>query len=215
MDSRTSRWSSPKTGAPVRLFLAINLPDATRGVVWRATAPLRAAAPSVAWVREGLYHFTVKFLGECSAVRTAQVQVAVAQVAARHTPVTMQLQGAGAFPNFRRPRVVWIGTADARGMERLSSEVDEAMQVLGFPRETRAFTAHLTVGRVKRELDRNEGVALERAAHAVDLGAFASAASVDLMASELSPSGPQYRVVARCALLAGEASVERRERSAN
>jgi 2'-5' RNA ligase len=182
--------------------------------VWRATIPLRAAAPSIAWVREDLFHFTIKFLGECTAAQSDQIRGAVDRVTARHAPLTWQLQGAGAFPNFRRPRVVWIGTANASAMERLTREVDEAMQLLGFPPDTRAFTAHLTIGRVKRELDRHQGVALERAAQAVDLAASASAASVDLMSSELSRSGPTYQVVARCALLAGDTAVARGHRSA-
>lgn len=199
----------------MRLFLAVNLTDDTRAAVWRATAPLRAAAPSIAWVREDLYHFTVKFLGECASSQADQIRGAVDGVAARHAPLAVELQGAGAFPNFRRPKIVWIGTAHADAMERLTSDVDGAMLLLGFPRETRSYTAHLTIGRVKVELDRQQGVALERAAHAVDLGASVSAASVDLMSSKLLRSGPSYEVVARCALLAADAAAERRERSAH
>ena len=199
----------------MRLFLAVNLTDAARAILWRATTPLRAAAPSVSWVREELYHFTVKFLGECARAQVEQIRLALEAVASRHAPLILELQGAGAFPNFRRPRVVWIGTTDASAMERLTSDVEHAMLLLGFPRETRAFTAHLTIGRVKRELDLQQGVALERAAKALDLGVSVTATSVDLMSSEISRGGPTYHVVARCALLARDEAVERRESSAH
>jgi RNA 2',3'-cyclic 3'-phosphodiesterase len=199
----------------VRLFLAVNLSEAARASVWRETAPLRAAAPSVAWVRKALYHFTIKFLGQCTVAQAEQIRISVSEITSRHAPITFELHGAGAFPNFRRPRIVWIGTARVDAMKRISTDVDDAMTQLGFPRETRPFAAHLTIGRVKRELDRAEGVALEREAHAVTLAVAVSTSSVDLMSSELSRSGPAYVVVSRCILRADVPAADSRDRSAH
>jgi 2'-5' RNA ligase len=184
----------------MRLFLAVNLPDETRDAVFAAAAPMRAAAPGVAWVRPHLLHVTLKFLGETPEAAADGVRRAAEAVALGSAPFEVHLRGAGAFPNFRRPRVVWIGIEPAAPMARLAAGLDAACAALGFAREERPFAAHLTLGRVKRELGRGEGVALERAGGAVALEVGVAVRSIDVMRSELSAQGPTYTRLARAAL---------------
>jgi 2'-5' RNA ligase len=95
----------------VRLFLAVNLTPEVRREVTAATALLRecAPAPEVAWVDEPRLHLTLKFLGEQPSERLDEIQAAAAAVAGRHRELLMTLGGVGAFPNFRRARIVWLG----------------------------------------------------------------------------------------------------------
>jgi 2'-5' RNA ligase len=111
----------------------------------------------------------------------------------------MTLSGAGCFPNFRRPRVVWIGVKAHRTVFALAEDVEEACELLGFERDARGFTPHLTIGRVKKELA-GAGASLERAAQSLHSEHVLHVSSLDLMQSELGPSGPKYRVLARLAL---------------
>src|SRR5262249_1028767 len=68
----------------VRLFLAINLPAATKREIADVTAPLRDTAPELTWVREPLLHLTLKFLGEQPEERLDEIQGTVAGIAGRH-----------------------------------------------------------------------------------------------------------------------------------
>lgn len=184
----------------VRLFLAINLDAAVRAAVYRDTEPLRAALESGAWVREALLHITLKFLGERPEQDVVKVREMVTAIAARHRALRFSLSGVGAFPNLARPRVVWIGTQRAHGLCEIAREIDVGCEGLGVPRERRPFQAHLTLGRMRRELDDGERAALAAASRVVRRPHDVEIRSVDLMQSRLAARGPEYTVLARIPL---------------
>ena len=69
-------------------------------------------------------------------------------------PMGILLGGAGAFPAARRPRVVWLGMdAGARELVALAAALERALKPRGFERESRAFSPHLTIGRVRESRD--------------------------------------------------------------
>jgi 2'-5' RNA ligase len=154
----------------------------------------------VAWVRPHLLHVTLKFLGETPEAALDTVVRAAESVAFQSAAFDVHLRGAGAFPNFRRPRVVWIGIEPAAPMSRLAAGLEAACAAHGFAREERPFAAHLTLGRVKRELGRGEGVALELMGAATALETGVAVRSIDVMRSELSTRGPTYTCLARATL---------------
>lgn len=180
----------------MRAFLAINLPPALQSQIHRDAEPLRAAAPLVTWVRRELLHFTVKFLGEISAGHVNLIRSTLGSVASTHHPFSMQLSGTGTFPNFHNPRVVWIGVKPHRTVFALAEDVEEACELLGFERDARGFSPHLTIGRVKRALSHAMAGALERAALAPRAEYVVDVESLDLMRSDLTPTGPSYTVLA-------------------
>jgi 2'-5' RNA ligase len=180
----------------MRCFLAINLPPQLRARIFRETEPWRAVAPDVAWVREELLHFTLKFLGEVGADQIAALRTATGTAVAAHEPMTMHLAGAGVFPNFLRPRVVWIGVKSHGSVIALADDVERACEPLGFERDARGFSPHLTLGRVKRELPSPVLESLERTLRAANNEYELAVAAVDLMRSDLGPGGPRYSVLA-------------------
>ena len=185
----------------MRLFLAINVPDDVRRAVVDATAPLRAIAPALSWVREPQLHLTLKFLGEQPEDVADAVANAMTAVGAKHRPVPAELGGVGAFPNFRRPNVVWMGVSPEPKLELLHHDVECAAATLGFALDGRPFRPHLTLARVKpRRADADALRALARAVKQIDLVEEIVVDSVDLMQSELSSSGSRYRVLARAPL---------------
>jgi 2'-5' RNA ligase len=175
----------------VRLFLAINLDRGVRRALLEATAPLRTAAPTLSWVDESRLHLTLKFLGEQSEDVVPQVSASVTDVAERHKQFTIRLKDVGAFPNFRRARVVWMGIERDPRLELLQHDVELACQELGFELEGRAFRPHLTLARVKDRTEIEELRRLSRASKRIDFEEETEVESIDLMRS--NPNGSVVR----------------------
>ncbi len=180
----------------MRLFLAINLEPELRAAVHAAAAPLRAAAPDLSWVGVDRLHLTLKFLGDQPAATAALVESEIDRVARGHTAFGSSLGEFGAFPNFRRARVVWIGMEDEPRLEMLHHDVELAAEALGFPLEGRPFRPHLTLARVQRRPDVEVLRALARASKRASRSRFpARVRSIDLMSSTLRPDGARYELL--------------------
>jgi len=182
----------------VRLFVAINFPDDVRSALHAAMEPLRAAAPEIRWVDAPRVHLTLKFLGEHPEAAVSQVVEGLSRVGSRYDPIPLELRGLNAFPNLRRPRVVWLGvTADSR-LELLHHDLEGACAALGYPLDGRAHRPHITLGRVPgRALD---PAGLASAARGITYEAMVNAEALDLMVSEHVDRAPRYRVVGSAAL---------------
>lgn len=179
----------------MRLFVAINLPTAVRDAIHSDAEPLRSAARTVKWVTAPLLHVTLKFLGAQADALLPDLQRRMRDVGARHQSFDVATTAWGAFPNFRRPRVVWVGMTGETSLRALVNDIDLAFAKLGIPAETRAFKAHLTLGRVRGEMNPVEartlaGVAAERP----ESRSF-SVRTIDLMRSELGAGGSRYSVL--------------------
>jgi RNA 2',3'-cyclic 3'-phosphodiesterase len=157
---------------------------------------LRPAARDVAWVAPGNLHLTLKFLGSVPEARIDAVAGALREASGDASPFEARLRGLGAFPSARRPRVVWAGvTEGAADMIELARRVDAALAALGFPRDERPFSPHVTLGRV-REPGRSPALteALDSAATR-EFGRM-RVPSASLMRSELGPGGARYTELA-------------------
>lgn len=176
----------------MRLFVAINLPEALRHTLWTATEPLRAAGYPVRWVEETGLHLTLKFLGEVAPSREAEIVGAVQSAVEGARPFPLALEGVGAFPTLARPRVVWIGCEAAPPLELLQHRVERALSALGFPVEGRPFRPHLTIGRARRDARPRDFGGLEQVVGGLVVRGEWAVSSVDLMESVLRPSGAQY-----------------------
>ncbi len=103
---------------PVRLFVAINPPEAVRERIGVGTAELRRLG-GVRWVDPGALHITLKFIGASDEGRANEVAASLRRVAAGHAPFDVGLSGVGAFPSLQRPRVVWVGVGPGPEIARL------------------------------------------------------------------------------------------------
>ena len=142
------------------------------------------------------FHITLKFLGATDDARVPSIVDALHAASAGHRAFTLEIRGLGAFPSPTRPRVLWAGVL--RGGEALgvlAGAVDDALGALGFEREARAFTAHVTLARVREP---------RRVPPLADAIARANAQPfggplidhVALMRSDLSPRGARYTALA-------------------
>lgn len=180
----------------MRLFIALNFPAALRDAVHAAAAPLRLAAPSARWTRPDKVHLTLEFLGEQPGSLVAQLTPVLDRIAERHRAITLVLREFDAFPNLRRPRVVWAGMEASSELTELRQDVGEACAALGLPREERAFRPHVTLGRIGPRTARGEIDALARSAPTVAIDATAVVRTLDLMES----AGGRYVTVHAAAL---------------
>ncbi|MBI4311380.1 MAG: RNA 2',3'-cyclic phosphodiesterase [Chloroflexi bacterium] len=137
-----------------RLFVAVELPASVRDVIGQAIREMQErGVTAVRWVRAEGVHLTLKFLGETPESRLEAIVRAMALAAAGAPPFELHVQGAGAFPNMRSPRVVWLGLhGQVDVLQGLQAGLEEALAGEGFPKEERAFTPHLTLGRIDGKL---------------------------------------------------------------
>ena len=177
----------------MRLFLALELAPELIGALEAAVAPLRDEAPDVVWIAPRKRHLTLKFLGDTGEERVADVVTLVNRVARLHQPFTMALGGIGAFPNFRRARVVWIGVAHEARLELLHHDLELAGVTAGFEIEGRVFRPHVTLARVRTPLADDRVRRLARAARTIDFSAVQNVEAITLFESTLAQAGAPYR----------------------
>ena len=168
------------------------------------------------WVKPENLHLTLRFLGEVEEARLPELSKAIASSLQGTSPFPLALGGLGAFPDLRFPRVIWIGVK--RGAEELSAlqaRLEEGLQRIGFSPEDRPFSPHLTLGRVRspkrrdRRLRRHPGVvpsgagcgmeALVEGLRTIEVPILGEMIleSVDLMRSQLHPTGAIYTIIQR------------------
>jgi 2'-5' RNA ligase len=182
----------------VRTFIAIEMPpaaQATLAAVQQALQAVRGARDCVKWVRPEIIHLTLQFLGDVPASRLAAVGDAVARAGAGVPTFTLHLTEAGAFPNNRRPRVVWVGLGGKLDvLAHLQKMVERELADLGFPPEDRSFSPHLTVGRVRQNADPEAVRALGEAIAGLRIEESEPfpVEAVRVMRSDLRPDGPIY-----------------------
>jgi 2'-5' RNA ligase len=151
---------------------------------------------AVRWTRPDQMHLTLKFLGDVSVGQLPAVCDAVRKAAAAHGPFEFTVTGVGCFPKGGPVRVLWVGVDDANGaLAGMQTAVESAVEPLGFPREQRGFSAHLTLGRVK---DASASAAIRRSLQRAAFGpAVQSVDEIVLFESQLSPAGSRYMPVCR------------------
>lgn len=142
----------------IRAFIAIELPDQAKSDLSQILGKIRPGQErSVKWVDPASIHLTLKFLGNIPAEKVVNIARAIGEAAAEARPFTLGLQGLGAFPNLRSPRVVWVGVGgDVRLIVHLQRRIEQALIHLGFPTERREFSPHLTLGRVRDQATSQE-----------------------------------------------------------
>ena len=130
----------------VRTFVALELSESVRGQLKEAQDVLRTSTSRLTFVDPTLIHITVKFLGEVDEKMLVRISDALKQIAFQPFSVAA---GTVTVNNPKRPHTVWCAIDDKGNGERLLSLVEDVLTPLGFPRESRKFTAHATVARVK------------------------------------------------------------------
>ncbi len=184
----------------VRSFVAIDLPAGVRAELTSLEEKLKARRhPFVKWVDPESMHLTLKFLGNVAADSMPQIVGAVSGVAPMHSPFKLQVADTGAFPNWQRPQVVWVGVGgELDRLNSLQKGLESVLSPLGFPPESRPFSAHLTLGRLRDRVTPDDRRRFAEFAQTVEFKTSLSfeVNAIRLMKSQLTPAGPIYSELA-------------------
>jgi RNA 2',3'-cyclic 3'-phosphodiesterase len=181
----------------MRLFVAVEIAPEIRDRLTGLVAQLRPSLASASWVRPEGLHITLKFLGNVPDEKLGAIKSALHSVKA--APFLLAITNVGVFPNPRSPRVLWAGIESGPELAALARKVEDALNPLGFEREKRAFSPHVTLarfknGKAKPKLDAVLS-AMPEAGRALAFGTMA-AAQFHLYESKLSPQGARYSKLA-------------------
>lgn len=180
----------------MRTFIAIDVSDQIREALGRVEAHLKYAGADVKWVKPENIHLTLKFLGEIDEKKAGAVKSALDSIACSTRSFELTIKDIGAFPKIDHPRVIWVGLdKGAAETVTIAAKVDEAMGRLGFAKEERPFSPHLTIGRVRSPLNKAKlADKISSAASAVTLSGIVPyrVSSLVLFRSTLTPQGSVY-----------------------
>jgi len=134
----------------IRAFIALELPQEIKQAIADYLAPLRALDKGISWTKAENVHCTLKFLGDTPTPLIEKVAAALREICAGFAPIAAEITGASVFPSEHRARVLWIGMKESSGkLAELAQRIESECRRLGFEKEERGFSPHLTIGRVK------------------------------------------------------------------
>jgi 2'-5' RNA ligase len=191
----------------MRLFVALEIPEAVRREVARRVAGLRERLPRARWVDTDILHLTLLFLGQVEEERVPGLAAALREAFAKHPPLELRLAGGGTFPPRRPARVAWVGMEAPEDLAALQADASAAaVAAIGFEPEDRPYHPHVTLARCEPFWPRDAADKFT-AAFPGAVGQPWVADHGILFESKLSPRGAKYRAVETLPLAAlpGEA----------
>lgn len=178
--------------------MALSIEREIGHTVQQRMAKLAERLPPVRWVPPDKMHLTLAFLGDVDERDIPAVCHAVEKSVRTHAPINIHVHGVGAFPNFRRPHTIWVGMSVGKTETiALHESVAASLERIGFPRERRPFSPHITIGRHKPNGRVSAGfTALESLTNWTVGNTVIE--SVEVMSSQLSRDhGATYAVLSR------------------
>jgi RNA 2',3'-cyclic 3'-phosphodiesterase len=181
---------------PLRVFIAIDLSPQLQQAIENQISPLRRAIgnDSVRWIPAQNLHLTLKFLGNIAASHVDFLKQLLSQTAESHAAFDLRIGGIGSFPNSKMPRVLWAGIHAPAELASLQKSIEAGATRLGYERDARPFSPHLTLGRVRQGMDPASLQKVRIALEGIQIGNIGSARieHVHLYKSELHSSGSVY-----------------------
>ena len=203
-----SSWYNHAIMTTIRTFVAIELPANALAALTNLQNRLKTLAPphTVRWSAPQNIHLTLHFLGDVDTGDVGRISSALETTAANFEPFALSLGNLGCFPNIKRPRVIWVGMQEKnQTLVDMQQALGEQLgKAIGFTPEKRAYSPHLTLGRVKKGVpSRHLGQLSEvigQIQPAIDKLVDLPVEEVCLMQSELKPTGAVYTKLSQAAL---------------
>ncbi|NTV35566.1 MAG: RNA 2',3'-cyclic phosphodiesterase [Anaerolineaceae bacterium] len=184
-----------------RTFIALTIP--VQDTSWIAESVRQrktAALPKLKWVAESNLHVTLKFLGDLTTDKVRFLQDQVPAIISKYPKFEVTIGRIGAYPDQRRPKVLWLGMEAPEALFLLQKEIDTLCLKIGVPKENRPFSAHITLARVPENcLYEDLGKISRWIIENRDFPTRKTAVeSVIIFKSELKPDGPIYSPIKIC-----------------
>lgn len=176
----------------LRAFIAFELSEEIIAAIKTVQADLKARGFNVRWTRPESIHLTLKFLGDIYAEDVDKIEDIMAAATTNRHPITLAAKGIGVFPNMKRPRVIWIGiSGQTNSLSEFQNHLETDLERIGFQKEDRLFTGHLTLGRIRGAIDKTQLKEALKKFESFESKPF-TANEVILFRSELKPDGSVY-----------------------
>ena len=180
----------------LRVFIALDLPKPIQDSIEQQTARLRQSLGNglIRWVPANNMHLTLKFIGDIAASHVDFIKQMLTQTADSHQSFDLQISGIGSFPNSKRARVLWVGIHAPAGLASLQKNIETGAARLGYEKEARPFSPHLTLGRVRQNASPDDLQKVRSVLEGTQIGRIGTACvdSVHLYQSDLHPEGSVY-----------------------
>jgi 2'-5' RNA ligase len=183
----------------IRAFVAIRVSDAVEAALADFIDELRAPRGAVAWTHRDKLHITLKFLGPAvDSSKVVPLADSLERIARATNALEVRTRGVGGFPNLRRPRVLWAGL-ECESLALIAAEIENASRAAGFDASDRAWSPHLTLGRVRDPRKIKSILALMEKAADRDFG-VSHVGEIVLYRSHLSSQGSRHEPLATFSL---------------
>lgn len=180
----------------LRAFIAIEIPKSIQESIQKETVNLRKVVDTslVRWTSCSNIHLTLKFLGDVSDSNLQFIKQMLTQECAEQPAFDLQVGKLGSFPTSKRPRVIWIGLNAPGQLAELQRSIESAASRLGYEKEERGFSPHLTIGRVRQNLSAADLGRIHTALESTHVGMLGTITinSVHLYKSDLQLTGSVY-----------------------
>jgi 2'-5' RNA ligase len=137
----------------VRAFLAVPLTAELQQAIRSLQSGLKSRTSDIRWSRPENLHLTLHFFGETTQENLEKIRVSMLSVKHCHRPFQVDVIGLGAFPNLRRPRVIWLGLKPQDRLGQLHRDCHRALHAAGLVTDSRPYSPHLTIGRAKHRIN--------------------------------------------------------------
>lgn len=188
------------TDSLTRCFIAIEIPASIHRNISEYIIKLEPFSKGIRWVRPQAIHLTLKFLGEIEKNKLDKIRQSLFEVTGQLSPFELTITDAGCFPNKQHPRVFWLGLdmGPENELSLLHAWIEEALEKIGFEKEKRKFSPHLTFGRVKQS--KNYSALFEFINENPFEAKSFNVNKIDLIKSDLKQTGAIYTTLQSCPL---------------
>lgn len=175
----------------MRCFIAIDMPDDIKKSVFELINGVDYKVKGIKWVPPENIHLTLKFLGEIKEEQLKEIKSRLDFISSNHKEFDIIISKIGGFPSLKNPNVLWIGIDHSEELCRLYEDIANAMFDLGFEKEDRKFSPHLTIARIK---DKKNIDPIIKSLITLKDKSFGSVKvqEILLMKSVLKPTGAEY-----------------------
>lgn len=174
----------------MRCFVAVDIPKDLKEKIYEVLKEEREKFRELKWIAMENLHITLKFLGSIAPEKVNDIKETLKEVAKRHTPFKLKPDALGTFPEKGNLRVLWLSLINGKSIEKLAKDVEDSLTLLGFPKETRVFTPHLTLARARKNEKRK--ITLEDFEVKKISFPYFRVDHFTLYESKLMPEGPIY-----------------------
>ncbi len=178
----------------IRAFIAIEIGSEIKRRVSECVDKLKRTGADVKWVVPENIHLTLKFLGNIEEDTLPGLNEIISGVVSMRESFNISIENIGAFPNLKRPRVVYVCVGEGEKENNLLSlyeNLNKRIEELGIKGESRKYVGHITLGRIRTKRNVSELTTALKSGTVCFFG-IERVSCLYLVQSQLTPQGPFY-----------------------